>query len=114
MSPTSNRQHKDLNASNRVELYGKINYMFCRTEMETWLEVLQWKDSSCKMLTAANCLEDILALQLKTKINRRKEIGSITLITLNVFLLGYNLLFLCIINNSLFPKAYFNQCLHSC
>lgn len=88
--------------------------MFCRTEMETWLEVFQWKDSSCKMLTAARCPEDILALQLKKKINGRKEIGNIILITLNTFLLGYNLLFLCVTNNSLFPKAYFNQCLHSC
>lgn len=42
--------------------------------METWLEVLQWKDSSFRMLTAAHCLEDILALQVKKKRkNQRKE-----------------------------------------
>lgn len=48
--------------------------MFRRTEMETWLEVFQWKDSSCKMLTAARCPEDILALQLKKKSTEGKKL----------------------------------------
>lgn len=74
MPPTLNRQHNtDLNASDRLELDGKINYMFYRTEMETWLEVFQWKDFSCKMLTTVNCLEDIFGLQLKKKKNQLKK-----------------------------------------
>lgn len=73
MSPTSNRQHNaDLNTSDRLELDGKINYTFYRTEMETWLEVFQWKDFSYKVLTTVNSLEDTFGLQLK-KINLRKK-----------------------------------------
>lgn len=69
MSPTINRElNADLNASNRIEVDGKINYVFYRTEMETWLEVFQWKKFSCKTLTVVNCLEDTFGLQL-IKIN---------------------------------------------
>lgn len=36
MSPTINRElNTDLNASKRIELDGKINYVFYRTEIET-------------------------------------------------------------------------------
>jgi len=64
MSPTLNRQHNiDLNTSDSLELDGKIIYMFYRAEMETWLEVFQWKDFSCKALTTVNCLEDTFGPQ---------------------------------------------------
>lgn len=65
MSPTINRElNTDLNASNRIEVDGKINYVFYRTEMETWLEVFQQKKITCKTLTVVNCLEDTFGLQL--------------------------------------------------
>lgn len=74
MSHSLNRQRNtDLNASDRLELDGKINYMFYRNEMETWLEVFQWKDFSCKTLTTVNCLEDTFDLQLKKKQLKKKK-----------------------------------------
>lgn len=76
MSPTINRElNTDLNASNRIELDGKINYLFYRTEMETWLEVFQWKNFTCKTLTVVNCLENTFGLQLiKSTEDKKMEI----------------------------------------
>lgn len=76
MSPTINRElNTDLNASNRIELDGKINYLFYRTEMETWLEVFQWKNFTCKTLTVVYCLENTFGLQLiKSTEDKKMEI----------------------------------------
>lgn len=61
-----------LNASNRIKLDGKINCLFYRTEMETWLEVFQWKNFTCKTLIVVNCLEDTFGLQLMKSTEGKK------------------------------------------
>lgn len=79
MSSTLQRQRDaDFNASDRAR--EEINWMFYGTEMETWLEVFQWKDYFClvfffffcKMLTVVNCLENTLAFNNKKSTEGKK------------------------------------------
>lgn len=73
MSPTIDREFNiDLNAQNRIELDGKINYVFYTTEMETYLEDIQRKNFSCETLTVVNCLEDTFGLQLIKSTEEKK------------------------------------------
>lgn len=73
MSPTIDREFNiDLSAQNRIELDGKINYVFYTTEMETYLEDIQRKNFSCETLTVVNCLEDTFGLQLIKSTEEKK------------------------------------------